>query len=195
MAVGNSYANDYIHFDATEEESKFIKSLNIPHATAFTNLDHDYFMTMHKYLCIEHMSDSIHTGVLIDHLLNVFLIKLSEAIHESELDIGNATCVKMKQLRTEIYNNPEYNWSIALLATKMYLSESHFQLTYKRMFGRSAINDIILARIEKAKSLLITSNDSVGDIARLCGYESESHFSRQFKKYMSVTPSQYRQNK
>ena len=195
MASGNSYANDYIHFDVTETESEFIRSLNIPHATPFFNLDVDYLMTLHQYLCVEQMSDSPYAKDTIHHLLKVFLIKLSEAIHESTLDIGNATCMKMKQLRTEIHNNPEYNWNIPLLAARVSLSESHFQLTYKQLFGKSPINDIILARIEKAKSLLATTNYSIGDIAQLCGYENESHFSRQFRKYSNLTPSQYRYDK
>lgn len=193
-AAGNIYANDYIHFDATEKETEFIESLNIPHATVLTGLDDDFFMTIHKYLCIEHMSDYSFSSQTINCLLRVFLIKLSEAIHEASLSIDNPICTGMKQLRARIYNNPEQNWSIPLLAAQMNLSSSHFQATYKKLFGRSAAGDVILARIEKAKALLSQTSYTISRISELCGYESETHFSRQFKKQMLVTPSQYRKN-
>lgn len=195
MASGNVYANDFIHFDATEEEMEFIKSLNIPHATPFFNLDMDYMLTLHHYICIEKESDSAYSEETIKCLMKIFLIKLAEAVHESNYDIGNVTTMRMKQLRTEIQSNPERNWSIASLAERVGLSESHFQLTYKQLFGKSPGNDIILARIEKAKALLAMSTYSVSDIAQICGYENESHFSRQFKKYINLTPSQYRNDK
>ena len=191
-AAGSSYANDYMHFGAEGEEVDFIRSLKIPHAVAFTGLDSSVFLSMHRYLCIEHTSDSPYRDVTVDYLLRLFLIKLSQAISESELEVGNVTRIKIKKLRTEIYDKPENDWNISFLASKVNLSESYFQSVYKQIFGHPAIADVISARIEKAKSFLATTDYAVGHISNLCGYENESHFSRQFKKHVGMSPGEYR---
>lgn len=45
---------------------------------------------------------------------------------------------------------------------------------------------------EKAVTLLTTTNLRIGEIAEQCGYRHTTHFMRQFKAQMGVTPSEYR---
>lgn len=47
-------------------------------------------------------------------------------------------------------------------------------------------------RIEEAKRLLRTTDQSVSDIAVESGFESFSYFSTVFKKVVGMTPVQYR---
>lgn len=47
-------------------------------------------------------------------------------------------------------------------------------------------------RIEHAKQLLLKTDNSVLEIAMLCGYENVTYFNRVFKRECSVTPREYR---
>ncbi|MNN42053.1 Arabinose operon regulatory protein [compost metagenome] len=96
------------------------------------------------------------------------------------------------KLRNELYNSPGMAYSIEKLASKVNLSKSYFQLIYKKLFGCSVISDLIHARLDYAKYLLKNSPFSVTTIAKKCGYENNTHFMRQFKKFVGVTPSQYK---
>ena len=50
-------------------------------------------------------------------------------------------------------------------------------------------------RVEKSKSLLLSTTLSGAEIAGLVGFEDQSYFSKVFKKLCGVTPDQYRKRK
>jgi len=58
--------------------------------------------------------------------------------------------------------------------------------------GLSTINYINKKRMEKAKKLLSTMDTTISDIARQTGFYNISYFSKMFKKYTGLTPSEYR---
>ena len=47
-------------------------------------------------------------------------------------------------------------------------------------------------RMEKASALLLESGDSLAQVARAVGYESQSKFSAEFKKVFGMLPSEFR---
>ena len=87
---------------------------------------------------------------------------------------------------------PQNDWSIEGLAQQLIMSKSHFEHTYKKIFGISPMNEVINSRIENAKFILTSTDISVKQIAEMCGYKSDIHFMRQFKSRLGVTPSVYR---
>jgi AraC family transcriptional regulator of arabinose operon len=54
------------------------------------------------------------------------------------------------------------------------------------------MQEVILARIERAKFYLTTTDMSIKSLSDFCGYENELHFVRQYKAKEGLTPSQYR---
>lgn len=195
MAAGYIYADDYIHFNADDEEMEFIDSLNIPSGVPFKDLDSSIYMNIHRYICIEHQAKTENSDTSINLLIKYLLIKLSQAINESKaVSVNNATKNAIRELHAHIYANVEEDYTIDSLAASVGLSPSYFQSIYKKMFGRSCMNDVIIARIEKAKTLLMSTELSIYEIARMCGYENDSHFARQFKKITYVTASEFRKN-
>ncbi|MNE96790.1 HTH-type transcriptional regulator ChbR [compost metagenome] len=49
--------------------------------------------------------------------------------------------------------------------------------------------------MEAAVSLLRTTDHSIQEIGRECGFDSPSYFGKVFREYMSMTPKDYRLKK
>ena len=88
---------------------------------------------------------------------------------------------ELQNLRSEIYSNPSDEWTVPKLAQRVGLSVSYFQKLYHDMFGISCYNDVILSKINYAKTQLASTNYSIRTIAANCGYDNDVHFMRQFK--------------
>ena len=84
------------------------------------------------------------------------------------------------------------NLSTAVLAKKWYISEYYFCRFFKNATGQSPINYINRTRIEKAAVLLRNTNENITNISSKVGFDDVNYFSRTFKKFMNVSPSQYR---
>ncbi len=95
-------------------------------------------------------------------------------------------------VREAIYAEPQKEWTIDGITRSMGISRSHFQRLYKEMFGNSCKEDIINARLERAKWLLENTSISVADVAEQCGYLNTSHFIRQFSAKLALSPTEYR---
>ena len=78
------------------------------------------------------------------------------------------------------------------MAKKIGLSESHFYLLYKKIYGITPTSDLIKVKIDSAKHMLRFQKTQIGDIAANLGYQNTTHFIRQFKKMVGISPSQYR---
>ncbi|MBR5512809.1 MAG: substrate-binding domain-containing protein [Ruminococcus sp.] len=102
---------------------------------------------------------------------------------------------KLCLLRGRIMKNPELPWNVNDIASELYLSKSYLQKMYKQYFGKSIIMDMIECRLEKAKELLTSSDMTVTDVSKECGYSSYNYFVRQFKAAEGMSPSEYRENK
>ncbi|MBM3619286.1 MAG: AraC family transcriptional regulator [Alphaproteobacteria bacterium] len=78
------------------------------------------------------------------------------------------------------------------LAKRAGLSTFQLDLRMRALFGVTTGQYLMRARIELACSRLRHSTDSISRIAQDCGYSDQAAFTRQFRKSVRLTPSQYR---
>lgn len=95
-------------------------------------------------------------------------------------------------LRKEMKYSPQNSWSVASAAERTGLSGSHFQRLYKKHFGISFTEELILFRIDRAKYLLRNTSMPVQQVAEECGYTNCAHFMRQFRERENMSAGQYR---
>ena len=81
---------------------------------------------------------------------------------------------------------------VSALAALANLSPAHFSVLFKEQTGCSPRDYLHLLRIHRACQLLRSSNLSVKEIATRLGYQDQFHFSRQFKAFQGLPPSDYR---
>lgn len=79
--------------------------------------------------------------------------------------------------------------SVAFLAQKCGISETHLKKLFNKKFGVSPIKYIIQLKINHACDLLRSKRYSVTQVAEICGYDNVYFFSRQFKEYVGTAPS------
>ncbi len=68
----------------------------------------------------------------------------------------------------------------------------HLSRACRKYLGKTPTEIINGLRLEAAARELITTNNSMMDIAADCGFESISYFCRRFKEYYGKTPKEYR---
>jgi two-component system response regulator YesN len=78
------------------------------------------------------------------------------------------------------------------IAAHVYLNPAYISRLFKKETGQSLVDYIIQAKINVSKSLLTESNMKISQICESLGYDNFSHFGKTFKKYVGVTPQEYR---
>ena len=82
-------------------------------------------------------------------------------------------------------------FSLSELASICKMGESYFQKLFKEIYGISPKKYIIQLKINHACDLLRLERYTVTQIAELCNFSDVYFFSRQFKEYMGITPTQF----
>jgi AraC-like DNA-binding protein len=71
-------------------------------------------------------------------------------------------------------------------------SPSHFSRSFAKAFGTSPHRYLTSRRIERAKHLLVSTDDSILAIGLAVGFESAASFSSAFNRVVGVSPRAYR---
>ncbi|MDF2927121.1 MAG: AraC family transcriptional regulator [Paenibacillaceae bacterium] len=86
------------------------------------------------------------------------------------------------------------NLSLNQISEHFELSPQHFSALFKELQGEKFVDYLIRVRMQKARVLLGSSNDSVQDIALQVGYTHSFSFIRVFKRITGFTPGEFRKN-
>ena len=89
-------------------------------------------------------------------------------------------------------HNKLHNVSLSELAKLSGRSLSTFNRDFKKIFNTSPHKWLLKNRLEKAKELLISTQNTASDIYLDLGFKDLAHFSRVFKKEFGVPPSEIR---
>jgi two-component system response regulator YesN len=84
--------------------------------------------------------------------------------------------------------------SVASLSEMVNLTPAYLCVLFKQTTGKTINDYLTQVRLNNAKNLLAHSNIHLYDVCYKVGYFSPSYFSRIFKKYIGVTPREYREN-
>lgn len=92
------------------------------------------------------------------------------------------------------YLEENYSKDISLdtVAEVVNLSTSYLSFIFKEISGKNFVDYVNDFRIEKAKILLEETSLNISQIAEKVGYNSANSFSKVFKKYVGISPGQFR---
>ncbi len=152
--------------------------------------------------------------------INAFFSSLTTYMNQTQMLSEEILRLKMKELITlllqidqngaigKIFRNlfqaPDYAFQEIIqqnlfndlhvedLAFLSNMSLSSFKRKFNQIYGTSPNKYIISKRLEKAHTLLRTSNLNITEIAYDCGFSEVGYFSKTFKKHFELAPSDLR---
>jgi signal transduction histidine kinase/DNA-binding LacI/PurR family transcriptional regulator/AraC-like DNA-binding protein len=127
------------------------------------------------------------------------VLSATESVAEIQrvLTAGNSlpqpTAMLVKQASAFIQQNYTRPFSLEELADSVGVSKSYLSRIFKRDTGISPWDFLNRFRIQKAKELLLLTDEGITAIAADVGYEDVGYFGRVFRELTGISPRAYRQ--
>jgi len=112
---------------------------------------------------------------------------------EAQFRIKNIDCYNSVIKYIKTHYAEELN--LDMLSNYAHLSKFHFCRMFKKMTGNTINHYINLVRIEESEQLLLNTDLSISQIALSVGFNDTSYFSKVYKNFKSVSPSEIRHKK
>jgi len=153
---------------------------------------------MVENLEIEYNSRRANYKLLIKLIMTQLIVVLSRKFTEQKKiasAIGAANMHKVDNIHRILgYLERHYSEDITLeqLAKISISSERQITRVFKHITGDTIFSYLHKLRIEKAKNLLLQTDNKISDICMQVGFNDISFFNRVFKKTVGVSPKSYR---
>ncbi len=122
-------------------------------------------------------------GTVIDNLrISLYEKKIEE-------DVDDHLINKIAQY---IREHLDEDISLNLLSDKFALNAQYISQLFKNQIGVNFLSYLTSIRMQKAKSLLLSSAKTIVEVSQAVGYNDYRVFTKVFKKHVGVSPSQYR---
>lgn len=191
----DGFRNNWLHFLGDDIETK-LTQYKIPISTFFMLKQVSPIITTLQELNYEFSQVSAFRQEMQTALIDVLLLQIARNIIYEE-DFGkNKTqhYQAFELLRKRLYLYPGEQWTTLLMANSVFLGQNQFIALYKKFFDITPRQDIINARLQRAKSLLDVTV-TLREVGLACGFQNEYYFANVFKKNVGVTPGYYRDKK
>lgn len=182
----------WVHFCGTELDN-FNNSLNFnatkgPFRVPFNEKAIEIWRDIYQSLELGYSTDNLcNASFCLYYLIATFIFSDKHIISEElkNKDIINDTISYMKA-------HLQHKLSIDDMAGQQQLSASHFSNLFKKKAGMAPIDYFINLKMQKACQFLYSEKIKIKEIASELGYDDPYYFSRLFKRYMGLSPEQYR---
>lgn len=126
----------------------------------------------------------------VEEMCRSSIIKFAQLVAETQKkrDGSNYT----EQCKEYIARNYHHKIYLEEIAEAIGISQGHLARIFHRDTGMKVQEYMLKFRIERASNLLKYSEASLAEISDYVCFNSQSHFGSVFKKYMGMTPGQYR---
>ena len=126
------------------------------------------------------------------HLLLSLLYDLPEYENRNNISQDHNKYIEkaVKFMQEKVYEEMSLNE----LCEHLCISEPHCIRLFKSGMGTTPMKYFTSIKIEEAISLLLSTDKSLALIAEELKFSSPAHFSKTFKQFMSISPTQYRNN-
>ena len=98
----------------------------------------------------------------------------------------------VRDLLSWLRDHLDADLSVAALARQVNLSERQFTRVFKAEVGTTAADHVEAVRLESACRLLETTNSSIEQVAKTCGFGTPETMNRTFRRRLNTTPGDHR---
>jgi AraC family transcriptional regulator len=122
------------------------------------------------------------------HLIRTYSCNPNGANHYR----GGLGPCRERKVRKYIQENLDQPLSLDDLAKIAEISPNYFISLFQQSTGTTPHKYIVQQRVEYAKELMTHSKLALIEIAHKCGFPNQSQFTTTFRRYLGITPGQYR---
>ncbi|MHA6480852.1 response regulator transcription factor [Paenibacillus sp. strain BS8-2] len=124
--------------------------------------------------------------------LNVYIGEVVMQLYEMGKERDKSILARITGYIREHYRNPALK--IQDIANEVHFSTAYLGYLFKKEMKKNLWDFVTEQRIEEAKRLLTSTDKKRYEVAYEVGYESPEHFSRMFKRYVGISPAEFRKD-
>ena len=99
---------------------------------------------------------------------------------------------RLRRVMEYIEANVANKLDLTVLSREAGISKFHFSTLFSKAFGTTVRKHVQSFRMQVAKTMLVSTEKTVLDIALSTGYRSAAHFGAMFRQHCGQTPTEYR---
>jgi AraC-like DNA-binding protein len=182
----------YFHFDLSHVPRGWPEASAWP--VAIVPGAHDVLTPMFRFAC--NWRGALDDELLlltVEHMLTAFARGLTEAGEVRGSPLPEAVERALDHIRTSLDRSPREPVTLDDLAEVSLVTREHLCRLFRASLGKSPVETVRLARLDRAATLLARSNYNIAQIAEACGFASPFHFSRVFARAFGMSPTAMRQ--
>ena len=175
------------------EQALFGQLVNINKHKKLKNIDPHAAANRSPY-GVDRMDENMAPGRFMQSqgLLRILLSRFIDTASDSSWQEKIHGINRFSKVIHYIENNIAKPIRLSELSSLVYLEPGYFSNLFFKVMAVRPIEFINRKRVEKAQRLLLNTEDTLDSIARKTGLGNWTYLSRIFKKYVGVTPGQYR---
>lgn len=130
----------------------------------------------------------------IKYLVGEMIVRLyrNYSMPDDHVYENSSKSVMVKKAAVFIDDNCTHSISIDEIAEAVNVSKYYLCRIFKEVMGITMVQFINFRRCKKACRMLERADISISDVAEACGFDNMSYFSKIYKKYMNILPSEHR---
>ncbi|MEL4376759.1 AraC family transcriptional regulator [Brucella cytisi] len=125
-------------------------------------------------------------------LVSRIITRYSKFNHESLLDSGKLSRSILNKVYTYVEDNLHRRITTNSLCDLAGVGPAHFSRLFKKATGLTVHQYVIAKRIERARTLLETTDTPIAEVAHDCGFADQMHLTRVFGASTGTSPASFR---
>lgn len=178
--------------DASIRNSLLEESLHLRHHITSENQITLYLKELFLKTIDSFYEDTAFTKAeLISYISLIITNMVKNGFTDNQINKSKNTvfCAKALKYISEHYTE---NITSKEIASALSYNQSYFCRTFRKNFNKCFSNYLNMYRIAASRKLFETDKKTVTQIASECGFNSASYFTSCFKKYIGISPSEYK---
>jgi AraC-like DNA-binding protein len=188
------FRHHWFHFGG-DSAMALVERFGVPVNTLFAPGSLDFIPALISDLCRERARREEHAAEARALLVAEMLVNLGRRCHQPQdrrLSPHQAELLeRFRDLRLRVHEELHRRWTVDDMASQVHLSGSRFATLFTAFFDVSPTEDLIRARIDKARWLLTNTSLAVKQVAAQSGFPNLHYFSRLFHRRVGCAPRDY----
>lgn len=155
----------------------------------------DFQALLNRMLSENTKIDEYSFALLACHLQELLLLLMRHSVmNEQEPQLLNSRDADVLLATKYIYKNFQKSLTLEEVASIASLSPTYFSRKFKQVTGMGFKEYLNFVRLKHAQTALLTTNNTITDIALEYGFNDSNYFKDLFKKFYGKSPREFRKN-